>query len=310
MPTRDNYIGIDRRFALLVIIDTLRRNLSIQKIKKTLLASVVKNSSLIYWYPESRELPKGDEHFEINPWVSDIFNVDLRKLEEAGFVELEKHAIKETEMGRSFAAGCIKFPQYLKFKDEVLFLYREEKKSGFFSTPRFCKNLIKRSKNYKDEVLYYDYLSLKEKFPIGISIEPNKITSYLDIKAWLSSIIRRIKKGEVMRAPSNKLQIEFLKDVCEKYRNAPLAEVPLIEICGQCVEYEIKYGEKQGTKFTIFVEGETIEVIAQNFTADESVIYHSFRVVGIPRVIHGSIKVEAIQIFDRGKHYPTNHRIL
>lgn len=303
-----HFIGIDREFALLVIIEAFHR-LSYQKVEKALLAEAVKNTSLRHWYPESRELPKNDPHKSINPWIDNIFKEDLPQLEARKLLEIDR-GIKLTERGRSLASECSSFPQYLRFKEEVFQLYRESKKGASFKTSRFYKHLIQKSKRlYRDEALLYDYLSTLEKFPIGIAFEPDKIISYIDPKALFCAIANRIKKGDALRPPFDKAQLEFLKEVCEKYSKSPLKEKPLVEVCGQCVEVEVnnRY-EKPETKFTLFVEGQGIRIIAKNFSVERSVKYHGFRVIGIPQIVHGFMQIEAIRIFDRGLYFPTNGR--
>lgn len=305
-----HFIGIDRAFGLLVVIEALHR-LTYEKVEKTLLAQAVKNTSLIYWYPESRGLPKKDPYREINPWVDDIFKEDLPQLEANEFLEMDARGVKLTGKGRSLAAQFLGFPRYSRFKEEVFLFMKQSKKSSSI-TRNFYEHLIQKSKRlYKEEVLYYDCLSLLEKFPIGIAFEPDKITSYIDIKTWFSSISNRIGKEEILQAPFNKTQLGFLREVCEKYSNSPANEKPLVEICGQCIAVEANdRSEKFETLFTLLVDGQAVKVIARNFCETSNVKYHAFRVIGIAQIVHGSIQVEAVKIFDRGLYFPTNGRAL
>ena len=304
------YIGIDRKFALVVIIEAFHR-LTYLKIRKALLAQAVKNTRLRRWYPESRELPTNDPYRNINPWYDAIFKDDLPQLEAMGFLEIDD-GLNLTPKGRSFATELLGFPYYSQFKEEVFQLYRESKKGTLFKTEWFYKNAIQKSKKlYKEEVLLYDFLSAVQKYPLGVQIEPGKITTYFDVKSWLHSIMEKLNKEEARRAPSYMTQLEFLNDVCKKYLEAPLKEKPLVEVCGQCIGVEVY--ERDGipeTRFKLWVEGQGILVIARNFAETSGVEHHGLRVIGTPQIIDCFIQIEAIRIFDRGLSYPINGRAI
>jgi hypothetical protein len=305
-----DYIGVDRELALLVILEALHE-LSYLEIDKTLLAGMVKNSSLVHWYPENRELPTEDPNKAINPWIDDVFNVDLPCLENMGLAENKQSGIRLTEKGRSFAKELLGFPQYLKFKEEIFQLYKESK-GRYSKFPLLRKELIQKSKLFKNETILYDYLALVEELPFGVTFEPGSLTPYIDIKKWGDALKNRIEKKDILRAPSNKAQLKFLLEICEKYTTCPLSERPLVEVCGLCVGTEVDshYGFPN-VRFSLFVDGETIIVIAKNLSIESTNIrYHGLRVQGMPQIKRGFIEIEAVRIFDRGKCYPTNDRVL
>jgi hypothetical protein len=95
------YIGIDRKFALLVVIEAFNR-LTYLKVEKALLAEAVKNTRLRYWYPEARELPTNDPYKYINPWVDAIFKEDLPQLQAMEFLQSDG-GVALTDKGRHFA---------------------------------------------------------------------------------------------------------------------------------------------------------------------------------------------------------------
>ncbi|MEM3448055.1 MAG: hypothetical protein QXP38_04130 [Nitrososphaerota archaeon] len=284
------------------------------QIEKALLAQVVKNTSLRYWYPEGRELPNEDPYKRINPWYDEIFKVDLPQLEELGLIETggqKPSWVRLTEIGKFFVAMYSDLNPYLKFRKEVFQLNEESRRTTFFPRKKdLYDHLIHRSKSLsKDEALLYDYPSLNEKFPLGFVIEPDKITSYIDVKSWLSAILERIKRDDVLRAPHEKSQWHFLIEVCKKFMNTPLKEKPLIEICGLCVNAQVDNSHIPTTTFTLQIQGQTVLVIATNFSIEPlNVEYHSLRVIGVPSMARGFIRIQAMCIFDRGKYFPSDSR--
>jgi len=309
MPTGGNYIGIDRILALLVILESIHES-GYEVITKSKLAKFVKNTSLVYWYPEGRELPASDLYREINPWFDAIFNSDLPQLIERGFAELsdKPKGVKLTKKGRFFGKELSGFPHYSKFDNEVSKLIRESKQGLFTYSPKLWRKIQFRSKElYKDEALVYDRLSADEKFLIGITVEPDKISSYIDPKPFLSAIKEKLKRKDILRAPHDKTQLQFLYETCQTYENAPYKEKPLVEVCGQCRKEETYRAEK----LNLLVEGKGILIVAPNLPFSlEKLEYHAVRVIGIPNLTRGILRIEAIQIFDKGKYFPTNGRVL
>lgn len=308
MPATGSYIGIDRILAILVILEQIRQG-GYQVVTKSRLAKFVKNTSLAYWYPEGRDLPAFDSYKEINPWFDEIFNSDLPELIEKGFVEWSDtdKGIKLTEKGRFFGKQLSGLSHYSRFAEETSRLIREGKKGLFSSSPKLWRSIrIDSKKPYKSEVLVYDR-SADEKFLIGVTVEPDKISSYFDPKPVLSVIRERLTKKVILRASHDKTQLQFLYETCQNYENAPLKEKPLVEACGLCRGE----GTPQTERINIMVEGKGILVSAPNLSlSPEKLEYHGLRIIGIPNLTRGRLEIEAVQIFDRGKFFPTNGRVL
>jgi|SRR5271157_1661435 len=305
----EGYIGIDRQLALLVVLETLHR-LSYIEIDKTLLALMVKNSSLINWYPENRELPDDDFYRGINPWIDDMFGTDIPRLIQKGFVKEGPRGVELTQSGRILARSLMELPQYQKFREQVRQLFR---KYGQGSRLEWLRSkLISDSKSipFNREAVLYDYSNSIEKLPVGLSIEADKLTPHVDLKEWATALKRRLKKTKPIRASHDEGQLLFLQRICEEYGNCPLPERPLIEICGQCNEIEtFERCGFQVSRFSVFIEGTTIFVVAKDLFVEPSDIrFHSLRIQGFPQIKHGSFEVEATLIFDRGKYYPINRK--
>lgn len=306
------YVGIDRRLGLLVVLEALHR-ISYKEIDKTLLAAMVKNSSLINWYPENRELPDDDPYRSINPWIDEMFLTDFPELVRKGFAEEYAHHLRLTDKGRSLAGELLGLPQYLKLKDEIRVLYR---KYGIGTQLEwFKKRLIANSKSipFDRESCLYDSLSFTERLPIGVTIEPEGITPQLDLKALFGAFKARIERTQVLRAPHEETQLHFLRTICDEYANSPLGERPLVEICGQCSDVEVIDGSAlfgfRVSRFSVLVKGGTVLVVTKGFSIEPSNIrFHSLRVQGFPYFKHGVVEIEATRIFDKGKSYPSNSK--
>jgi len=311
----------DRVLGLLIICETLHKY-GYQFIDNGLLAKVVKNTSLKAFYPEGRELPNDDPLKEINPWFDEIFNVDFPQLEEAKLIERSTtrdskgrkiNGVILTKEGRVLANLLMHLAHYQKLKSETFKLLDEgkslTKKSTF--TPTLMRYLRLRGKEiFKDEKLVFD-ISSSSPLPVGFAVEEGKLTPYIDLKQWLSSlkmaIEEKLRQRNILRAYHDETQWQFIEKVRKNYHERPLPDLPLIEICGLCTYVEnIEHNSETSTRLILTFEGNALNVIARNSCLPRELEYHSLRVIGFLRSNHGYLRMEAVQIYDRGKAYPTD----
>ncbi len=223
-----NYYALaDRSLALLVTIFELHKK-GYMEIPKTLLAYTVKNIDLRNWYPERRELPRNDPYHAINPWFDGIFKEDLPLLIEAGFIEerISKGAgfVKLTEHGKILACQLSNLPQYASIGSQINELIVKINPHPKKFTKTLLESLRFYGKHvYKDEAKIYS-LEDGSKFPLILAVDtkdPNKITAYIDVKEWGSSVLKslmnKIKNEEILRATHNESQWDFLFRYSSKY---------------------------------------------------------------------------------------------
>jgi hypothetical protein len=317
-----NHIVIDRIIALLVILESLHEKGYREGVRIGLLTQVVKNTSLIRFYPDYRELPATDPYKHINPWLDSIFSQDLPVLRGMELVEIgydkdlkgRKHGwVKLTEKGRKMAKEVLGFPQYNKFRKEVFQLIDEMKTRSGFRTPAFYKNLKIRGK-MSYETLIFD-LTTTPRFPIEFGIEKGTVS--IDLYLWVRSmkemIEEKLRKKEIMRASHEETQLQFLERIREEFIACPVKEKPLVELCGLCTRVEAFQNSNYfNTELMLFFEsdGKSIPVIARNVYLSKELEHHGLRVIGIPIFINGGIKIDAIKIYDRGKFFPTHEMAL
>ena len=78
-------------------------------------------------------------------------------------------------------------------------------------------------------------------------------------------------------------------------------------MCGLCTEIKVDE-EKNKSIITLFIEGRAIIVNVSGILS-ENLKFHSLRIVGIPYKDAGLLKIEALEVYDRGISYPINGRI-